>query len=375
MKIIIKKSNLLKALNHVQSVVEKRNSIPILANVKIMASDSNIELSTTDMDISITDKVEAEVLEAGGVTIPAITTYEIIKRISEDDDVSLEQSAEHENQTILKFNSSRFVLPTLPVDEFPSFDFTSCSHKFEIDSSELKTILLKTRHAISQEETRYYLNGVFFHSIEVEGKLMLRGVATDGHRLAKVDVEAPEGAAGMPSIIIPRKTVQELIKLLEDYEGKISISLSANKAVFEIGKTKLITKLIDGKFPDYNRVIPANNDKQLEVALKDLSSSIELVVSVSADKVRSVKLELQPSRLTLSASGDINGNASGTQHLDVNYNSDPIAIGFNSKYVLDTLSVIESDMVRLMLSNSSGAVIAKGVNDNNSLYILMPMQV
>lgn len=375
MKILVKKSKLLKALNHVQSVVEKRNSIPILANVKIIASDSNIELSTTDMDISITEKVEAEILEASGVTIPAITTYEIIKRISEDVDLSLEQSADHENQTILKFNSSRFVLPTLPVDEFPDFDFTSYSYKFEIESSKLKTILLKTRHAISQEETRYYLNGVFFHSIEVDSKLMLRGVATDGHRLAKVDIEAPEGASGMPGIIIPRKTVQELIKLLEGYEDKVHVSLSANKAMFEIGSTRLITKLIDGKFPDYNRVIPTNNDKQLEVSLKDLSRSIELVISVSADKIRSVKLELQPSRLTLSANGDINGNTSGTQHLDVHYNSDPIAIGFNSKYVLDTLSVIESDVVRLMLSNSSGAVIAKGTNDDNSLYILMPMQV
>lgn len=375
MKIVIKKNNLLKTLNHVQSIVEKRNAIPILANVKLEAKDGKLTLTTTDMDISITDTAEAEVNEPYSTTVPVLTLYEIVKKIPEDADITLEPVKDNSNQIIVKFASGKFTLPCLPADEFPNFELSNTTHNFKISSMAFKLLLTKTRHAISTEETRYYLNGIYIHQAESNGTQVLRAVATDGHRLAKAEIALPEGAAGMPGIIIPKKTVSELIKLLEDFNEDINISLSANKAVFEIGNSKLITKLIDGKFPDYSRVIPTQNDKQLEVSSKELAKSIELVISVSNDKTRAVKLDIEASKVVLSASSEMNGNASGSQILAANYNFDPISIGFNSKYVLDSLSAIEGDTVKFMLSNNNGAVIALDSADERSLYILMPMQV
>ncbi|KIE05329.1 DNA polymerase III subunit beta [Candidatus Jidaibacter acanthamoeba] len=375
MKIVIKKSNLQKALNHVQSIVEKRNAIAMLANVKIEAKDSRLAFTTTDMDISITDLVEAEVDQPYSTTIPVLTLYEIVKKIPEDADITFEASADNINQILVKFASSKFTLPCLPAEEFPNFELGDTTHNFKISSGALKLLLTKTRHAISNEETRYYLNGIYLHSIESEGSGLLRAVSTDGHRLARAEVALPEGAKNIPGIIIPKKTVNELIKLVEDFDDDINVGLSVNKAIFEIGNSKLITKLIDGKFPDYTRVIPTNNDKQLEISCKDLIKSIELVISVSSDKTRAVKLDIEPSKVVLSASSEMNGNASGTQMLAANYNLEPISIGFNSKYVLDSLNTMEGDTVRFLLSNSSGAVIALDSADDKSLYILMPMQV
>ncbi len=375
MKIIVKKSNLFKALNHVQSIVEKRNAIPILANVKIEAKDNQLTFTTTDMDISITDLIEAEVEQPYSTTVPVLTLFEIVKKIPEDAEITFEASADNINQILVKFNSSKFTLPCLPIDEFPNFELSNTTHSFKIQSKTLRSLLSKTRHAVSTEETRYYLNGIYFHSVESNGSQVLRAVSTDGHRLAKADTTIPEGAEDMPGIIIPKKTVNELIKLLEDFSGEANVSLSANKAVFEIGSSKLISKLIDGKFPDYNRVIPTQNDKQLEVSLTDLTKSIELVIAVSSDRTRAVKLDIEKSKVVLSASSEMNGNASGSQIISANYDYEPISIGFNSKYVLDSLSSIEGDTVRFMLSSSSGAVIALDSADDRNLYILMPMQV
>jgi DNA polymerase-3 subunit beta len=375
MKIVVKKGNLLKVLNHVQSVVEKRNAIPILANVKIEAEGTQLTFTTTDMDISITDTTEAQIDQSYLTTIPVLTLYEIIKKIPEDGDVTFEASNENNNQIQVKFASSKFTLPCLPADEYPNFEVGISSHKFTLHSNVLKVLLTKTRHAISQEEARYYLNGIYLHSAESNGIQVLRAVATDGHRLAKTETNLPEGAQGIPGIIIPKKTVNELVKLLEDYSGDIHIGASANKATFEIGTSKLITKLIDGKFPDYNRVIPTQNDKKLEVSAKDLAKSVELVISVSNDKTRAVKLDIESSKVVLSASSEMNGNASGTQTIPANYNADPLTIGFNSRYVLDSLSAIEGETVKFILSNNNGAVIAQDSADESSLYILMPMQV
>jgi DNA polymerase-3 subunit beta len=378
MKIVIKKSSLLKALNHVQSVVEKRNAIPILANVKLEAKDGQITLTTTDMDISITETVEATVENPHPTTFPVLTLYEIVKKIPEDAEITLESTPDNNNQAsvvLVKFASSKFSLPCLPTEEFPNFEIGNTNHNFKLQANVLKVLFNKTRHAISQEETRYYLNGIYLHSVESNGIQVLRAVATDGHRLARAETKLPEGAEDIPGIIVPKKTVNELIKLLEDYDGEVNISLSTNKAIFEVGASKLASKLIDGKFPDYNRVIPAENDKEFETSCKDLAKSIELVISVSNDKTRAVKLDIEPSKVVLSASSEMNGNASGTQSIPANYNSDPLSIGFNSRYVLDSLSVIEGDTVKFKLSNNNGAVVVKDSANDDSLFILMPMQV
>ncbi len=378
MQFIVKKDDLLKTLNHVQSVVERRNAVPILANVRIDAEkDGGLTLTTTDMDISIQDKMTAQVKQAGSITVPAHTLFEIIRKVSENVDVEFTKDKKDTSNVNLKVGSSEFTLPCLPVDEFPSFgDIGQTSHSFSIHSAVLKTLFSKTRHAISTEETRYYLNGVYLHPTTDEGTPVLRAVATDGHRLARAQTIQPEGCQDMPGIIVPKKTVGELVKLLEDFVGEVQVSLSQNKIVYILGDITLSSKLIDGKFPDYDRVIPKNNDKTLEVSRDRLARSIDLVISITNDKTRAVRLNIEPNKVVVNASSEMNGNAKGAQEIDANYSSNEnLSIGFNSKYVLDSLSAIEGDTVKLSLSNNLGAVIAQDIKENNCLYILMPMQV
>lgn len=377
MKFIVKKDDLLKTLNHVQSVVEKRNAVPILSNVKIEADkDNNLTLTTTDMDISIHDKMSAQVKQAGSVTVPAHTLFEIIRKVNENVDVELTKDKKDNSNVDLKVGSSEFTIPCLPVEEFPNFEVSQSTHSFTIHSEVLKTLFSKTKHAISNEETRYYLNGVYLHPTTDEGTPMLRTVATDGHRLARAQTIQPEGCQDMPGIIVPKKTVGELVKLLEEYVGEVHVALSQNKITFIMGEITLSSKLIDGKFPDYDRVIPKNNDKTLEVSRDKLARAIDLVISITNDKTRAVRLNIQPSKILVNASSEMNGNAKGEQEISANYSSNEnLSIGFNSRYVLDSLSAIEGDTVKLSLSNNLGAVVAQDAKEGNCLYILMPMQV
>ncbi len=378
MKFIVKKDDLLRTLNHVQSVVERRNAVPILANVKIEADkDSGIlTLTTTDMDISIHDKLAAQVKQAGAITVPAHTLFEIIRKVSENVDVELTKDKKDNSNVELKVGNSEFTLPCLPVEEFPNFEVSQSTHSFNIHSEVLRTLFSKTKHAISTEETRYYLNGVYLHPTTDEGTPVLRAVATDGHRLARAQTIQPEGCQDMPGIIVPKKTVGELVKLLEEYVGEVQISLSQNKITYTLGEITLSSKLIDGKFPDYDRVIPKNNDKTLEISRDKLARSIDLVISITNDKTRAVRLNIEPSRVVVNATSEMNGNAKGEQEIDATYSSNEnISIGFNSRYVLDSLSAIDGETVKLSLSNGLGAVIAQDSKENNCMYILMPMQV
>jgi DNA polymerase-3 subunit beta len=378
MKIVIPRDQLLATLNHLQSVVEKRNAIPILSNVKIEASaDGTVTMTTTDMDIAIIESLKAVVKEEGIITIPAITLYEIVRKIPNNEDISLSQDKKNNTSVSISVNSSEFTLPALPHDEFPNFEVSKSTHEFEINSEVLKTLLSKTKHAISNEETRYYLNGIYLHPATNEDNVpVIRAVATDGHRLARAQSILPENAQDMPGIIIPKKTVNELIKLLEDFVGEVHISLSQQKITFDIGSSKLISKLIDGKFPDYERVIPKNNDKTLEIDRAVLARSIDLVISISNDKTRAVKFNIDPGKVTVTATSEVNGNSRGVQELPANYSSNEVInIGFNSRYVLDSLAAIEGDTVKMSLSNNLGAVIAQDSNESNCLYILMPMQI
>jgi DNA polymerase-3 subunit beta len=377
MDILVKKDALLRALNHVLSVVERRNSIPILANLKFVANENRLVISATDLDIAVEDNLEIQCNVPGNITLPATTLYEIIRKISDNTDVRIYLENPQNSNATIHVGTSEFNLPTLPVEGFPNFELSEAVNTFKINSEVLYVLFNKTRHAISVEETRYYLNGSYLHVAEAEdGTPVLRVVATDGHRLARSQTICPEGAAQMPGIIVPKKTVNELIKLLEDFSGDVEVSLSANRITFIVGSATLSSRLIDGKFPDYERVIPKNNDKTLEVSRSNLARSIDLVISISNDKTRSVKFNIESSKLVVTASSDLNGNARGTQEMAANYNSgDPITIGFNSKYVLDSLSAIEGDTVCISLSSNVGAVIATDLNEKNFLYLLMPMQV
>lgn len=377
MEIEVTRSDLLRILEHVQSVVEKRNAIPILSYLKLSASEKGtLEITATDMDISVTDTAECKVKTPGDITVPAATFYEIIRKSGDKAPVVINSTIQP-SLCLIVIGNSEFNLPMLPADQFPSFTVSKTLNKFTVHSEILKTLLAKTRHAISNDETRYYLNGVYLHPAESEdGSPVLRTVATDGHRLARAQTLLPEGCAEMPGIILPKKTVNEIIKLLEGFVGEVKVSLSDKKIYLEIGSTHFYSKLIDGKYPDYERVIPKNNDKLLEVSRDNLLRSIDLVISISNDKTRAVKFNIEPSKLTVLATSEMNGNAKGAQELAVNYNaSEQVSIDFNSRYVLDSLSAIDGDTVKVLFSSGSSAVIAQDANENNCIYILMPMQV
>ncbi|MFI4984139.1 MAG: DNA polymerase III subunit beta [Rickettsiales bacterium] len=378
MKLTVKKDDLLKTLNHVQSVVERRNAVPILSNAKLSADkQGKLTITTTDMDMAVRDTLAATVETAGETTVPAHTLFEIIRKVENNVDVVFSRNKKDNSNIDLKVGNSEFSLPCLPAEDFPNFEVNEASHSFTINSEVLKTLFAKTRHAISNEETRYYLNGVYLHALEnEEGLPVIRTVATDGHRLAKAEATQPEGADSMPGIIVPKKAVSEVIKLLEDYVGDVNVGVSTNRITFSFGDVTLHSKLIDGKYPDYNRVIPKDNDKELIVSRDALARAIDLVISVSSDKTRAVRLNISADKISVYASSEMNANAKGEQEIDAKYSAnDNVTIGFNSRYVLDSLGAIDGANVRMKISSGSNAVIAQDEKENNCMYILMPMQV
>ncbi len=368
MKITIERAELLRALNHVQSVVERRNTIPILSNVLLSASDQALSLTATDMDIAIVDRVPCTVGTAGATTAPAHTLYDIVRKLPDGAQVNLETEGD---RLLLSAGRSRFTLQTLPNEDFPVMSGGDMPHAFTLDASALRSLVDRTRFAISTEETRYYMNGIYIHVPENESQL--RAVATDGHRLARVEMEMPEGAAGMPGVIVPRKTVSELRKLIEEMDGDVSISLSETKIRFSFGDALLTSKLIDGTFPDYERVIPAGNDKLLEVDCPSFAAAVDRVSTIATEKMRAVKLAISDGQVTLSATNQENGMA--TEEIAVDYALDPIEIGFNARYLLDIAGQIESNKAEFVMADAASPTIVRDADDPSALYVLMPMRV
>lgn len=371
-KVKIERAQLLKALAHVQSVVERRGTIPILANVKMNAENGQIQFAATDMDIAVEDSVNATIETAGAITVPAHTLYDIVRKLPDGSEVELRKDADNAKLT-LRCGSSRFSLATLPVDDFPVMSEGDLTHHFSLAATDCTALFEKTRFAISTEETRYYLNGVYLHSTEKEGVKVMRAVATDGHRLARIEIAMPEGAAGMPGVIIPRKTISELRKLVEEGAAVIQISLSATKIRFRAGDATLTSKLIDGTFPDYERVIPQGNDKIMEVDVKAFASAVDRVSVISSEKSRGIKLALQQGRLTLSVTSQDQGTA--TEELDVTYAAEPMETGYNSRYLMDMAAQIEGDVAQFVLADSTAPALVRDPADVGAVYVIMPMRV
>lgn len=372
MKFTIERSTLLSSLNHVQSVVERRNTIPILSNILLNADNGTLGLTATDLDLAINEQIAAEVITPGTITVPAHLLYEIVRKLPDGSQVELNYSSD-DGRISVRSGRSQFTLACLPKDDFPIMETGELPHSFTLSSAELKRLIDKTRFAISTEETRYYLNGVYFHAAESDGIPVLRAVATDGHRLARVETPIPANAEKMPGIIIPRKAINELRKLIDDTEGDVSISLSENKICFSFGGSLLTSKLIDGTFPDYERVIPAGNDKVLELDGKSFAQAVDRVSTVSTEKSRAIKLSLSDNSVTLSATGSESGSA--TEELTASYTSGDMEIGFNSKYLLDITSQIEGENARFILADAQSPTIVKDGTDDGALYVLMPMRV
>lgn len=372
MKLTIERSTLLSSLNHVQSVVERRNTIPILSNILLNAENGTLGLTATDLDLAINEQVAAEILTPGSITVPAHLLYEIVRKLPDGSQVELNYTSEDGRITI-KSGRSQFALACLPKDDFPIMESGDLPHRFVLTSAELKRLIDKTRFAISNEETRYYLNGIYLHAAENNGIAVLRAVATDGHRLARVETPIPADAEKMPGVIIPRKAVNELRKLIDNTDGEIAVSLSENKICFSFGGSLLTSKLIDGTFPDYERVIPEGNTKVLELDGSTFAKAVDRVSTVSTEKSRAIKLTLTDDTVTLSATGAESGSA--TEELSASYNSGDMEIGFNSKYLLDITGQIEGQNAHFILHDAQSPTIVRDGTDDGALYVLMPMRV
>ena len=366
-KFTIERGVLLKALAHVQSVVERRGTIPVLSNVKLEARDGRLSLTATDMDLALVEKVTADVSEEGATTVPAHTLYDIIRKIPEG--AQIEMQVGSGGRVAIRAGSSRFTLASLPAEEFPVMAEGELPHSFSLKAAEFLSLIEKPAYAMSSEETRYYLNGIYLH---VAGEA-LRAVATDGHRLARVEVGLPAGASGMPGIIVPRKAIQEVRKLIEGGEGDVQIALSDTKIRVIYGDAVLVSKLIDGAFPDYERVIPTANEKMLEIDRKAFVQAVDRVSVIASERTRGIRLAIEKGKITLSASSAEAGSAS--EDVDATYGADALEIGFNARYVLDMMERIDGETAQLLLHDGASPVLVRDPADMGALYVIMPMRV
>ncbi|MBI6630725.1 DNA polymerase III subunit beta [Pontibaca salina] len=372
MKISIERSTLLKAVSQAQSVVERRNTIPILANVLIEADGNEVQFRATDLDIEVLDKSPAQVERAGATTVAATTLHEIVRKLPDGALVVL-TADEAAGRLTVEAGRSNFTLATLPKEDFPVMASSEYETSFTAKAAVLRRLFDKSKFAISTEETRYYLNGVYMHISESDGGNVLRCVATDGHRLARIDADLPEGAAGMPGVIVPRKTVGELRKLLEDDEMDIAVSVSETKVRFATPNITLTSKVIDGTFPDYSRVIPQGNNRRLEVDAAEFAQAVDRVATVSSERSRAVKLQLGEDRLILSVNAPDSGAAE--EELAVAYGDEPLEIGFNAKYLLEIATQVDRENAVFLFNSSGDPTLMREGNDTSAVYVVMPMRV
>lgn len=369
----IGKEILQKVLSHVQTVVEKRNTIPILSNILIQSQDNQLKFSATDMDIAIDEYVSADIKAAGSITVPAHMLYDIVRKIPSHAEIGITFNPETQ-QIKLKSGRSKFTLSCLPVDDFPVISEGQFDHQFAISADDLKKLIDGTKSSMSTEETRYYLNGIYLHRNQTVGEEeMLRAVTTDGHRLARLETEIPESADQIPGVILPRKTVLEVRKLIDSYVGDIQVHLSENRVKFAFEDIVLCSKLIDGSFPDYNHVIPSDNNIKIEVDCAEFTKAVDRVSTVATETTRGVKLTFENDRLLLNANSPENGVAK--EEVAIDYRGDSLMIGFNSKYLLDVAQQITGDKIIFLVDDHETPVIVKDSDDKSALYVLMPLRV
>lgn len=372
MKFSIERAALLKAVSQAQSVVERRNTIPILANVLIEAEGDGVTFRATDLDIEVLDRAPAQVEKAGGTTVSAVTLHEIVRKLPDGALVSLSDDGASGRLTVAA-GRSNFSLATLPKEDFPVMASSEYSSNFKAKAQVLRRLFDKSKFAISTEETRYYLNGVYMHVADSDGGKVLRCVATDGHRLARIDSDLPGGAESMPGVIVPRKTVGELRKLLDEDDMEIAVSVSETKVRFATPDITLTSKVIDGTFPDYTRVIPQGNTRKMEVDAADFAKAVDRVATVSSERSRAVKMQLDEDRLVLSVNAPDSGNAE--EELAVAYGDEKLEIGFNAKYLLEIASQVDRENAVFLFNSSGDPTLMREGNDTSAVYVVMPMRV
>jgi DNA polymerase-3 subunit beta len=372
MKISIERGELLKALSQAQSVVERRNTIPILANVLIEAEGRDVTFRATDLDIEVIDKAPAQVERAGATTVSAVMLHEIVRKLPDGALVALTDDGASGRLTV-DAGRSNFSLATLPREDFPVMASSEYETNFSAPAPTLRRLFDKSKFAISTEETRYYLNGVYMHIATGENGQVLRCVATDGHRLARIDSALPDGADGMPGVIVPRKTVGELRKLLDDDDVTIAVSVSETKIRFATPGITLTSKVIDGTFPDYTRVIPQGNTRKMEVDAAEFAKAVDRVATVSSERSRAVKLVIEDDLLTLSVNAPDSGAAE--EQLNVAYSDERLEIGFNAKYLLEIAGQVDRENAVFMFNSSGDPTLMREGSDETAIYVVMPMRV
>lgn len=373
MKLIITRDSLSPALAALSRVVERRNTIPVLSNILLRAEGGTLSLRATDLDLDAKTALPAEVAAAGVITVPAHTLADIVRKLPNDAQITLETN-EKTAQLVAKAGRSRFTMNTLPESDFPDITAGELTHRFALPAKTVTDLVDKVRFAISKEETRYYLLGIYLHVTQTEAGRVLRAVATDGHRLSRWEMPAPEGASGMPGVIVPTKAVIEIANLAKDAEGELSIELSSTKIRVTAGNTSLTSKLIDGTFPDYERVIPRSNDKLATLEAEGFAKAIDRVSTISSERGRAVKLSLSDAGLALSVTNPDSGEA--REELEADYAGEPIDMGFNARYLLDVLGVVgDGDSVLMKLADPGSPALFQRREGDPLLVVLMPMRV
>ncbi len=372
MKLSMERGALFRAMNRAQSVVERRNTIPILGNVLIEAEGDEVSFRATDLDIDVIDRAPAMVSRAGATTVAAHTLHEIVRKLPDGAMVELEDHQDRGRMEV-RAGRSHFSLATMPREDFPNMASTEYSCNFSCKAPVLRRLFDKAKFAISTEETRYYLNGVYLHSATGPDGQVLRCVATDGHKLAQIDAPLPEEAKDLPGVIVPRKTVGELRKLLDDDDMSIAVSVGETKIRFATPEVTLTSKVIDGTFPDYVRVIPAGNSKRMEVDAADFARAVDRVATVSSERSRAVKLALDEDRLVLSVNSPDSGTAD--EELAVAYSDEPLEIGFNAKYLLEVAGQVDRENAVFMFDGPGNPTLMREGNDDSAVYVVMPMRV
>jgi DNA polymerase III subunit beta len=372
MKLAIERTALLRSLSHVQNVVERRTTIPILSNVMLRAEGDSLHLTATDMDLSMA----ASERPASRPRAPPRWRRTRSSRSSASCPTGrrwCSTSRRSASELSLRAARSVFTLPALPADEFPAMDLDELDVRFAMPAADLRRLIDKTRFAISTEETRYYLNGIHLHAVGSGPAAMLRAVATDGHRLAKIELALPAGAEAIPRSSCRRKTVAELRKLADTVEGDVQVAVSPTRIQFILERAVLVSRLIDGTFPDYERVIPVGNEKLAVLDAKALAAAVDRVSTISTERARAVKLRFDDGRMTASAVSTEAGRAE--EEIDAEYASEPLEIGFNSRYILDMLAEVEGPTVRMEMANPAAPTLVQDPADGSTVYVLMPMRV
>jgi len=371
MEFTIDRDAFLKSLGHANGIIEKKTTLPILSNILIEAKESKIKITATDLDIIYFEEIiPQEIKKEGSTTTSANILYDILRKLQPNSKVELTSLTT--NKLKLVSGNSKFNLLCMPSNNFPLSEEDNGQKSFEISSKKLLKLLNKTKISISNDETRHYLNGIYLHKTMLENKSFLCGVATDSHRLSSSSVEIDKNIHVEP-IILPKKTIFQLIVLLEQNDEPIKISNNKSKIKFEMKNGVLISKVIDGRFPDYNKVIPKDNHKILEIKLSEFKNSIDRVTSVSSDRKEGLKMFISKDAMQLSVNNPNSGE--GIENIKAKFNSSDLSISFNSRYLTDITSQIENESIFIYLKDPGSPVLIKDSLDKNSFHVVMPMKI